>query len=58
MVTTVLEYVGAVTVAAGIACLVLVLIPAWWPVALLVFGVGLFGVSALFSRFLAKGGRS
>lgn len=55
MVTTVLEITGAVVIVAGISAGVWVVVPFLWPVAVLVFGAGLIGVSALISW---KGGRS
>ena len=55
MMTTLLEIVGAVVIVAGISAGVWVVVPFLWPVAVLVFGAGLIGVSALISW---KGGRS
>lgn len=49
MVTTVLEITGAVVIVAGISAGVWVVLPILWPLAFLVFGAGLIGVSALIS---------
>ena len=54
MVTSLLEIVGAIVILAGVAAFVWVLFPFVWPVALLVFGGGLIGLSALIS---VRGGR-
>ncbi len=55
MVTTIMEFAGGIIIAAGIACMVLVVAVWLWPVALIVFGAGLIGISALFS-WLSRNG--
>jgi Flp pilus assembly protein TadB len=50
-----MEFAGGIIIAAGIACMVLVVAVWLWPVALIVFGAGLIGISALFS-WLSRNG--
>lgn len=50
VVTTVLELVGAVAIVVGFALFV-ALWGSWqWPAAVVVFGAGLIGVSAIFTK--------
>ena len=50
MVTTILEYVGAISIVVGLACSVLVFAPYLWPLVFIIAGVGFIAVSAVFSK--------